>query len=206
MLTEFADVSRTLPAQLGDRRTPRASAAGSRRSCRPPRTRARCRRSPLNIVNCASCVGLTRPSGYRTTTRVCGTPWKACATALPVSPEVATRTVSGSSPRCERRHQPRHHARADVLERERRPVKQLEREDARLDFDQRNRKIQRLDDDRLERRRVELAARERPERAQADLGQRAARQPRELVRASTARSSPARRGRRRAPARRTAPS
>ena len=30
-------------------------------------------RSPLNIVSCASCVGLTRPSGYRITTRVFGT-------------------------------------------------------------------------------------------------------------------------------------
>ena len=33
------------------------------------------------------------------TTRVFGTRWKACATALPVSPEVAARTVSGSLPR-----------------------------------------------------------------------------------------------------------
>ena len=63
----------------------------------------------------------------------------------------------------ERGHQPRHHARADVLERERRPVEQLERADARLDFDERDREVQRLDDDRLEARRVELAARVRPQ-------------------------------------------
>ena len=136
MFTEFADVSRTRRRSVGVAERLR-SAAGSRRSCRRRRTRARSPPPPLNIVNCASCVGLTRPSGYRTTTRVCGTPWKACATALPVSPDVAARTVSGSSPRVERRHQPRHHARADVLERERRAVKQLEREDARLDLDER---------------------------------------------------------------------
>ena len=63
----------------------------------------------------------------------------------------------------ERRHQPRHRARADVLERQRRPVEQLERVDARLDFDERDRKIQRLDDDRFECGRVELAARVRPQ-------------------------------------------
>ena len=81
----------------------------------------------------------------------------------------------------ERRHQPRHHPRADVLERERRSVKQLEREDARLDLDERNREVQRLDDDRFERGRVELAARVRPKRAVGDLGERAVRQPRELA-------------------------
>ena len=74
--------------------------------------------------------------------------------------------MSGSSPRCERRHQPRHDARADVLERQRRTVKQLERVDARLDFDERNREVQR-------RRRRPLRASprrarrgERPQRAQ----------------------------------------
>ena len=82
----------------------------------------------------------------------------------------------------ERRHQPRHHARADVLEREGRTVKQLEREEAGLDLDERDLEVQRLDDDRLERRRIDLAARERPERAQADFGERAARQARQLVR------------------------
>ena len=87
------------------------------------------------------------------TTRVCGTRWKACATALPVSPDVATRTVSGSSAAVQRRHQPRHDAGADVLERERRPVEQLEREDAGFDFDERDLEVQRLDDDRFERRR-----------------------------------------------------
>ena len=60
-------------------------------------------------------------------------------------------------------------------------MKQLEREDARLDLDERNREVQRLDDDRLEGRRVELAARVRTKRAVGDLGERAVRQPRELV-------------------------
>ncbi len=81
----------------------------------------------------------------------------------------------------QRRHQPRHQPRADVLEGERRPVKQLEGEDPRLDLDQRNRKVQRLDDDGFERRRINLAASERTQRAQPDLGQRAARQARKLV-------------------------
>ena len=39
------------------------------------------------VVNCASCTSLTWPSGYSTTTRVPATPRKACATALPVSPD-----------------------------------------------------------------------------------------------------------------------
>ena len=44
-------------------------------------------------------------------------------------------------------------------------MKQLEREHTRLDFDQRNRKIQRVDDERLRSvGRVDLAASVRPER------------------------------------------
>src|SRR4051812_5665535 len=81
----------------------------------------------------------------------------------------------------QRRHQPRHCSRADVLEGERRPVEQLERVDAGLDLDERNREIQRFDDDGLERRGIDRAARERAQRAQADLGQRTSRQPRQLA-------------------------
>ena len=44
----------------------------------------------------------------------------------------------------QRGHEPRHHARADVLERQRRAVKQLERVDTRLDFDERNGKRERV--------------------------------------------------------------
>ena len=61
-------------------------------------------------------------------------------------------------------------------------MKQLERVDAGLDLDQRDVEVQRLDDDRFERRRIDLAARERPQRAQADFGERAARQARQFVR------------------------
>ena len=104
----------------------------------------------------------------------------------------------------ERRHQPRHHARADVLEGEGRPVKQLEGEDAGLDLDERDLEVQRLDDDRFERRRIDLAARERPQRAQADFGERAARQARQLVGGPRLDRFRARRARRRAPAPRTA--
>ena len=80
-----------------------------------------------------------------------------------------------------RRHQARHDARADVLEGERRTVKQLEREDARLDLDERDREVQRLDDHRFERGGIDLAAGERPQCAKADFGQRAPRKPRQLV-------------------------
>ena len=80
------------------------------------------------------------------------------------------------------RHDARHHARADVLEGQRRPVKQLEREDAGLDFDERNLEVERFDDDRFEHRGVQFAAGERAERSEADFGERPARQPGELVR------------------------
>ena len=52
--------------------------------------------------------GADRPSGNSTTTRVPATPKKACATALPVSPDVATRTVNGVIVGVEMRHQARH--------------------------------------------------------------------------------------------------
>ena len=50
--------------------------------------------------------GDTRPSGYRIATRKPGRPWKAAATAAPVSPEVATTIVNGVSPRGSAARQP----------------------------------------------------------------------------------------------------
>src|SRR6266478_1403720 len=47
-----------------------------------------------SVVNCFSCASLMRFEGYRITTRIPGTRKNPCATALPVSPEVATSTVS----------------------------------------------------------------------------------------------------------------
>src|SRR6266404_4861305 len=53
-----------------------------------------------SVVNCFSCASLMRFEGYRITTRIPGTLKNPCATALPVSPEVATNTVNcRSSPR-----------------------------------------------------------------------------------------------------------
>ena len=83
--------------------------------------------------------------------------------------------------RVERRHEPRHRARADVFERQRRTVKQFERTDARFDLDERDREVQCLDDGGLESGRVELAARVRTKHAVRDLGQRARREPLELA-------------------------
>ena len=82
----------------------------------------------------------------------------------------------------ERCHQPGHRPRADILERERGTVKQLEGENSRFHFHEGNRKIQRFDDNRLVGRRVELAAGVRAQRPVGDLGQRAGRQPRQLLR------------------------
>ena len=63
------------------------------------------------------------------------------------------------------RHHARHHTRADVLERQRRPMKQLEREDAGLDLDEGDLEVERFDDNRFEHGGVEFAAGERAERA-----------------------------------------
>ena len=132
-----------------------AKASFTRRwqSSNEPATRGsrRCRRACVISLRCGS---LMRPSGKSTTTRNPGTPRKARATALPVSPEVATRTkVSPSTPARARgrrasgdrdgvTHQPRHEARADVLERERRAVEELERPDVVADRNQRDREVE----------------------------------------------------------------
>ena len=51
-----------------------------------------------SVVNCFSWMSLTFPEGYKTITRIPGTSKKPLATALPVSPEVATRiTISRST-------------------------------------------------------------------------------------------------------------
>src|SRR5690606_22265758 len=65
-------------------------------SSNEPATRSAETLSPKQPSWCAW-RGETRPSGYSTTTRRPGWPWNAAATAAPVSPEVATRMVSGRS-------------------------------------------------------------------------------------------------------------
>ena len=76
----------------------------------------------------------------------------------------------------ERRHEPRHRPRANILERQRRPVKELERVDAGRHFHERYREIQSLDDDRFERRGVEFGTRVGTQRTIRNLGERAIRQ------------------------------
>src|SRR5690606_14725209 len=63
-------------------------------SSNEPATRSALTLSPKQPNWCAW-RGDTRPSGYSTTTRRPGWPWNAAATAAPVSPDVATRMVSG---------------------------------------------------------------------------------------------------------------
>src|SRR2546421_12791679 len=58
---------------------------------------------PPQQVSWRSWVGDTSPLGYSTTTSTPGRSWKAAATAPPVSPEVATRSVSARSPPPHRR-------------------------------------------------------------------------------------------------------
>ena len=84
--------------------------------------------------------------------------------------------------RIQRRHEPRHRPRADVLECQRGTVEQLQRVDAGLDLDDRDGEIQRLDDGCLKGGRVELAARVGPKHAVGDLGQRPRREPLDLAR------------------------
>ena len=78
-------------------------------------------------------------------------------------------------------HQSRHHARADVLERQRGPVKQFEREDAGLDLNQRNREIERFVHDCRQRRRIDRAGGERLQDAKPEFGQRTGREAGNLV-------------------------
>ena len=98
-----------------------------------------------SVVSCFSCASLTRPAGYRITTRMPETPRNACATALPVSPDVATMTVSCFARfRNEISHQARHEARAKILERQRRPVEQFENVQPFTERDERHGEIERL--------------------------------------------------------------
>ena len=151
-MTEFADVRRTRSRSSA---SPNASRVSRWQSSKLPATayaRTFAASSALNIVSCASCVGLTRPSGIEhDDARVRHAVKRVGDGAAGVARggrQHGQRLIAG----VERRHQPRHRPRADVLERQRRTVKQLEREDARLDLDERNREVQRLDDDRFERR------------------------------------------------------
>ena len=89
-----------------------------------------------------------------------GTPRNACATALPVSPEVATITVSCFPDSCNKiSHQPGHETRAKILERQRRPVKQLENVQPVAERDQRHGEIKRVRHDLHEHVRRNFVAR-----------------------------------------------
>jgi len=87
----LADVNRRAARSAGS-----AMAAFTSRwqSSNAPRT-AKARTFPPHAVNCFSCRGDTIPAGYSTATSTPGRPWNAAATAPPVSPDVATRMVSG---------------------------------------------------------------------------------------------------------------
>ena len=139
MLIELADVSRACFASAA---SANASLTSRWQSSNVPAT-ATAVTLPPSVVNCASWTGVTPPSGNRTTTRVPARPKKAWATALPVSPEVATSTVSGAVAGIEVRHQAGHDARADVLERERRAVKELEGGQLVVERHERDRKVER---------------------------------------------------------------
>ena len=76
-------------------------------------------------------------------------PWKAWATAPPVSPEVAVRIVKwGRGPIAECGHRAGHESRADVLECMSGAVEELEHVDAGLDLAQGDRKVEGAVDDR----------------------------------------------------------
>src|SRR5262249_42744516 len=81
--------------------------------------------------------------------------------------------------------QARHHARANVLERQRWAMKELEGVNPGLQFDERYLKIQGLANDRGERLVVDLAGRVWPENAHAQLEQGTRRKLRKLFRTPT---------------------
>ncbi len=69
---------------------------------------------------------------------IASSPRKASIAAAPVSPEVAPITVACAPLRNKRAvHEPRHHLHGEVLEGERRPMKQLEQEFVRPDLAER---------------------------------------------------------------------
>src|SRR5437763_6230627 len=90
MLMEFAEVRK---AVLFSSTSENACFTSRWQSSNVPATSSAVMFSP-SVVNCFSCASLMRFEGYRITTRIPGTPRNPCATALPVSPEVATSTVS----------------------------------------------------------------------------------------------------------------
>jgi len=71
------------------------------------------------------------------TTRVLGTRWEGVRHGAARVARRRNEDGERFTAAVQRGHQARHHARADVLEREGRTMKQLEREDARLDLDER---------------------------------------------------------------------
>ena len=159
------------------------------------------------VVIMRRCTSEMRPCGNSTTTSTWLRPRNASTAAPPVSPEVAT-TMVVRSPRCAQHvvHQPRHQLHGEILEGERRAVKQLQHEQAAAELRQRR-------DGRMTEGAVGLArhageigvrqtvADERPDHLAGDLGVRLAGEARDrLGRRATARSR-ARKGRRRGRAR-----
>ena len=90
MLMEFAEVRN---ARLFSSISEKACFTRRWQSSNVPATSSAVIFSP-SVVNCFSCASLMRLDGYKITTRIPGTPRKPCATALPVSPDVATSTVN----------------------------------------------------------------------------------------------------------------
>ena len=113
MLIELADVSRAASRERRDRQTPPSTSRWQ--SSNVPADRHRgdvaAKRRELRFLNRRDAALGKQDDDARA-----GDAENACATALPVSPDVATSTVSGASLGVEMRHQPRHDARADVLE------------------------------------------------------------------------------------------
>ena len=168
-MIEFAEVRN---ARLFSSASENACFTSRWQSSNVPETSSAVMFSP-SVVNCFSCASLMRFDGYKITTRIPGTPRNPCATALPVSPEVATSTVS--VPRFaahEITHQPRHESRAKILERQRRPVKQLQNVQPRRQRNQLHRKIDRLADDLPQHFFGHFRRRERFHDAKADFGER----------------------------------
>ena len=171
-------------------------------SSNEPATRNAVMLSPKQPSWCAW-RGETRPSGYSTTTRNPGWPWNAAATAAPVSPEVATRMVSGRSCGLRSRGQAGgEEARAEILERGGRAVEQLEHVVVRRrQRQQRRGEVEGFAADRRQFVRQRVAGEERSDESRGGVGQVAA----EFQRTRGSAALRARTGRRRARGRRRWP-
>ena len=90
------------------------------------------------VVICRRCTSDTRPAGCSTTMSSAGRSHQAAMAADPVSPEVATTIVAPLAPTGQLVvEQAAHELQGDVLERQRRPVEELDHVQARLELDER---------------------------------------------------------------------